>query len=74
MALVFAIMHNSFSSIPFSHLLSGIKKLECVTIPLCPSLMYSFNSGNIEGTKLSKFVFDVCACFIYVCVGIGFVD
>ena len=35
------------------------------------SLMYSFNRGNIEGTKsLRKFVFDGFC----VCVGTGFVD
>ena len=34
-----------------------IDKLEWSTIPACPSLMCSFNRGNIEGTNSSKVCF-----------------
>ena len=37
--------------------------------------MCSFNRGNIEGTNFFQiFVFDVCVCTFFVCVGIGIVD
>ena len=48
-------------------------------IPACPSLMYSFmysfNRGNVEATNSSKIcVWCLCACFVFVCLGIGIVD
>ena len=46
--------------------------MEWLTIPACPSLMCSFNRGNIEGTNYSKFVFDVCLCMFCACEVIGF--
>ena len=47
---------------------------EWSTIPACPSLMCSFNRGNVEGTNSSSFLSDVCVCIFYVCGVIGFVD
>ena len=45
-------------------------------IPSCPSLVYSFNGGNVERTNSSKMCFSCLCMFVlfYVCVAIGFVD
>ena len=52
---------------------NGLSMNNCFEIPAFPSLIYSFNRGNIEGTNSSKFVF-VNVCDFYVCVRTGFVD
>ena len=65
MALVFAIMHlynfyfyfyiaSIHSFFVFFFNLVSINWTEWSTIPACPSLMCSFNRGNIEGTNSSK--------------------
>ena len=64
MTLVFAIMHlynilkfymvSVHSSFIFFFNLILINLTEWSTIPACPSLMCSFNRGNIEGTNSSK--------------------
>ena len=41
----------------------SINWTEWSTIPTCPSLLRSFNRGNIEGTNSSK----MCVTFVYVC-------
>ena len=41
--------------------------MERSTVPAYPSLLYFFNTGNVEGTNSSQVVF-------YICVGIEFVD
>ena len=76
MALAFAIIHLHFKkilycvSIPFFffffsffHLVS-INGTEWSTIPSCPSLMCSFNRGNIEGTNSLK----ICVWCLYLYV------
>ena len=37
--------------------------MEWSMIPACPSLMFSFNMGNVEGTALKKCVC-VCVCTV----------
>ena len=54
-------------------LLPGIDNLEWSTIPACPSLMCSFNRGNIEVTN-SLEICVWCLCMFYVYEVIGFVD
>ena len=39
-----------------------INWMEWSTIPVCPSLMRSFNRANTEGTNSSKKLFDVWVC------------
>ena len=41
------------------------------TMAVCPSLLCSFNTGNIEGTNSSKMCVYMYVLF-YVCVGTGF--
>ena len=85
-ALVFAIMHlhNGFSILYYfcaflaSFNLAAVDNLDrMVAVPARPSIMCSFNRGNIEGTNSSKKCVR-CLCIIYVsfyvCVGIDFVD
>ena len=58
----------------FTFFRSGIdKSIEWSTIPACPSLMCFFNRGYTEGTNSStKKLFDVCVCFLYICVRTDF--
>ena len=65
MVLVFAIMY-----LPLKINKSGIIKLDRLTIPACPSLMWSCNRGNIEGPNSSK----MSMVLFYVGVEIGFVE
>ena len=49
--------------------------MEWLSIPACPSLVCSFDRGNIEGTSSLK-ICVWCLCIhvlFYVCLGIGFV-
>ena len=41
----------------------SINEMEWSTIPACPSLMCSFNRGNIEGTNSEN----LCLVFVYLC-------
>ena len=81
MALAFAIMHLYnllFIYIFFKLFLSThfftfffnlvwINKMEWSMTPVCPSLMCSFNRGNIEGTNSSKIcVWCLWVCFMFV--------
>ena len=85
MALVFAIMHlvnffdfvtvHSFTIFYFN--MVSVNLTEWSTIPACPSLMCSFNRGNIEESNSeSTFLFYVCVCmFCFMFVwGFSFVD
>ena len=53
-------------SIPFLYFsltLVTINYTELSAIPACPSLMCSFNRGNIEGTNFEN----LCLMFVYAC-------
>ena len=54
--------------------LVSINYTEWSIIPARPSLMCSFNRGNIEGNNSSKIVSDVYVYMFYVCEVISFVD
>ena len=42
--------------------------MEWLTTPACPSLMCSFNRGNIEGTNSLKICFNVCVYMFFMFV------
>ena len=57
--------------------LISIHKMEWSTIPVCPSLVDSFNRGSVEfeRTNAAKIFFVSVGMYVfYVCVKIGFVD
>ena len=46
---------------------NGLSMNKCFEIPAFPSLIYSFNRGNTEGTNSSKFVFVNVFDFLCLC-------
>ena len=47
--------------------LVSVNQMERSTVPACPSLLYFFNTGNVEGTNSSQCVFDICV-YMFCCV------